>query len=170
MRHNAVRVITASLLTEVCHNVSEEPELQPLSGEQIQYRTAKTEDAWCTTGCPYIRILGDKHKGAFFDIRVFNLYAPSNRKSTTKSVYRRHERVKRHCYEARILEVEHGSFISLVFSAVGRMGTAATVTYRRLASLLAEEHGQLYSKTMNWIRCNLIFSLLRSSITCIHGS
>ena len=79
---------------------------------------------------------GDKHQGAFFDIRAFNPYAPSNCKSTVESVYRRHEREKRHCYERKILEVEHGSFIPLVFSAVGGMGTAATVMYKRLASLL----------------------------------
>ena len=94
---------------------------------------------------------GDKHQGAFFDIRVFNSNAPSNCKSTMESIYRRHEREKRRCYERRILEVEHGSFTPLVFSAAGGMSTAATVTYKRLASLLADKHAQLYSKTMSWI-------------------
>ena len=169
LRHNAVRDITANLFTEVCHNVSVEPELQPLSGEQFQYRTANTEDG-ARLDVHAQGFWGDKHKGAFFDIRVFNPYAPSNRKFTTESVYRRHEREKRCCYKSRVLEVEHGSFTPLVFSAAGGMGTAATVTYRRLASLLAEKHGQPYSKTMNWIRCNLSFSLLRSAITCIRGS
>jgi hypothetical protein len=44
MRHNAIRDIPASLLTEVCHNVSVGLELQPLSGEQFQYTTANTWD------------------------------------------------------------------------------------------------------------------------------
>ena len=33
MRHNEIRDVTANLLTEVCHDVRSEPELQPLSGE-----------------------------------------------------------------------------------------------------------------------------------------
>ena len=106
----------------------------------------------------------------FFYIRVFNPYTPSNCKSTNQSVYRRHEREKRHCYERKNLEVEHGSFTPLVFSAVGGMGIAATVMYKRLASLLADTYAQSYSKTMSWIRCLLNFSLLRSSIMCVHGA
>ena len=46
---------------------------------------------------------GDKHQGSFFNIRVFNPYAPSNCNSTIESVYRRHEREKGCCYERRIL-------------------------------------------------------------------
>lgn len=35
IRHNEVRDMTASLLTEVCHNVATEPPLQPLSREKF---------------------------------------------------------------------------------------------------------------------------------------
>ena len=41
LRHNELRNITASLLNEVCSNVSVEPYLQPLSGEQLSFRTSK---------------------------------------------------------------------------------------------------------------------------------
>ena len=44
MRHNEVRDITASLLTEVCHGVATEPHLQPLSGETMLHRSAITDD------------------------------------------------------------------------------------------------------------------------------
>jgi len=169
LRHNDVRDITANLLAEVCHNVAVEPDLQTLSGEQFQHRTTNTEDG-ARLDVRAQGFWGDKHQGAFFDIRVFNPYAPSNCKSTMESVYRRHEREKRRCYERRILEVEHGSFTPLVFSAVGGMGTAATVMYKRLASLLADKHAQSYSKTMSWIRCLLNFSLLRSAIMCVRGA
>ena len=43
LRHNLIRDITADLLTEVCHNISLEPTLQPLRGEQLQHRTANME-------------------------------------------------------------------------------------------------------------------------------
>ena len=66
--------------------------------------------------------------------------------------------------------MEHESFTPLVFSAVSRMGTAATVMYKRLASLLADKHAPSYSKTMSWIRCLLNFSLMRSAIRCIRGA
>ena len=84
------------------------------------------------------RFWRDKHQGC---IRVFNPYALTNCKSTTESAYRRHEREKRRCYERRILEVEHGAFTPLVFSAVGGMGTAATVMYKRLAcTVMPKDH------------------------------
>ena len=43
-RHNEVRDSTARMMAEVCHNVSVEPHLQPLSGENMHYNSAITED------------------------------------------------------------------------------------------------------------------------------
>ena len=40
--HNQIRNVTASLLTEVCHNVAIEPPLQHLSVEQFSCRSANT--------------------------------------------------------------------------------------------------------------------------------
>ena len=44
----------------------------------------------------------------FFDVRVFNPYAPSNNKSTAAACYSKHEMEKWHKYERRALDVEHG--------------------------------------------------------------
>ena len=44
MRQNEVRDITAMLLTEVCHGVTTELHLQPLSGESLSHRSAITEE------------------------------------------------------------------------------------------------------------------------------
>ena len=44
LRHNEIRDITANLLTEVCHDVCVEPELQPLTGELLTNATANKED------------------------------------------------------------------------------------------------------------------------------
>ena len=44
IRHDEIRDITATLLTEMCHNVATEPPLQPLSGEVLNHRTANRED------------------------------------------------------------------------------------------------------------------------------
>ena len=45
--HNEVHDLTASLLTKVCHEVQVEPGLQPISGEQFQQASLKTEDGAC---------------------------------------------------------------------------------------------------------------------------
>ena len=44
IRHNELRDITASLLTEVCHDVRIEPDLQPLTGENFAYASANSTD------------------------------------------------------------------------------------------------------------------------------
>ena len=43
VRHNEVRDITASMLTEVCNGVATEPHLQLLTGETMTHRSANTE-------------------------------------------------------------------------------------------------------------------------------
>ncbi len=44
LHHNKIRDVTADLLNEICHNVSTELELQPLSGESLILRTANSQD------------------------------------------------------------------------------------------------------------------------------
>ena len=58
----------------------------------------------------------------------------------------------------------------LIFSTAGGMGRAATVVYKRLASLLSARREQPYSMVMGWLRCCLSFSLLRSAVMCLRGS
>ena len=41
--HEDIRYITNSLLKEVCSDVTTEPLLQPLKGEEFHYKTAKVE-------------------------------------------------------------------------------------------------------------------------------
>ena len=138
IRHNEVRDVTASLLTEICHNVSVEPHLQPLSGELLSLRTANsTDNARLDIACD--GFWGGRFERAFFDIRVFNPCAQSNKSSSLTATYRRHELEKRRSYDQRIREVEHGTFTPLVFSTTGGMGKAATVFYKRLASLLSDK-------------------------------
>ena len=50
------------------------------------------------------------------------------------------------------------------------MGATANVVYKRISSLIVDKHNKPYSKTMNWLRCKLSFSLLRSAVMCLYGS
>jgi len=165
IHHNEIRDITASLLTETCHNVATEPPLQPLNGETLSARSANTDD----NARLDIRARGfwNNHQDAFFDVRVFYPNAPSNRSS---DAYRRHEMAKKREYGQRVREVEHGVFTPLVLSTNGGMGKEAATFYRRLADLIAQKRQHPYSRVMGWLRCRLSFASIRSSIMCIRGS
>ena len=95
--------------------------------------------------------LGSSLQRAFFDVRVFNPCAQSNRNPELPTVYQHHEREKRHAYHQRVCEVERGSFTPLVFSTAGGMGRAASVFYKRLAGMIAEKRSESYGNVMGWI-------------------
>jgi hypothetical protein len=94
----------------------------------------------------------------------------SNCQSSLSSCYHKHESLKKWAHEQRIREIEHASFTPLVLLATGGVAKEATVFYKRLASCLAMKWDQSYSSTMSWLRCHLMFSLLRSAIQCIRGA
>ena len=168
IRHNEVRDLTASLLTEVSHNVQTEPSLQPVTTETFSLASANTADDARLD----IKTRGFWSRGqdAYFDVRVFYPNASSYRSLSLNSAYKRHEDAKKREYGHRVRDLEHGVFTPLVFTSTGSMGCEATVFYRRLADLLATHWGQQYSQTINWLRCRLSFALLRCAIMCIRGS
>ena len=90
VRHNEVRDITATLLTEVRHGVTTEPHLQPLSSESLSHCSAITEDGARLDVAMYV-FWGGRFEKAFVDGRVFNPSTQSNRQASLSSVYRRHE-------------------------------------------------------------------------------
>jgi hypothetical protein len=168
LRHNDLRDITDNLLNETCSDVSVEPILQPLSGENFSYRTANTDDdaradiAASNFWTPRQR--------SFFDIRVFNPFSSLYKKTSIISGHRRNEQEKSRNYEERIITVEQGSFTPLVFSTAGGIEPAASVFYKRLASMHSTIHDKPYSQTMCFVRCQISFSLLRLAIMCLQGA
>ena len=67
IRHNEVRDLLASQLTEVCRNVAVGPTLAPVSGEQFSSRSVNTADGAHAD----IRARGGwtSHEDALFDIK-----------------------------------------------------------------------------------------------------
>ena len=116
IRHNEIRDLTANLLTEVCHEVSVEPDLQPITDETFQGASAIIQDG-ARLDVAMSGFWSGRHERTFCDVRVFNPHAPSNRNTNLTSCYRKHERLKKNAYEQRVREVEHASFTPLVFSA-----------------------------------------------------
>ena len=169
IRHNELRDICSDLLSEVCSNVSKEPLLQPLTGENFGSRSTTTDSA------AHLDIAADEFWGGrfertFFDVKVFNPFVRSGVHTRIATLYRRCENQKRGKYESRIREVEHASFTPLIWSTSGGTGPACTVFLRRLASMLAEKRREPYSSTIAWLRCRISFALLRSTTTCPRGT
>ena len=98
IRHNEVRDITASLLPEVCSNVTVEPQLQPLTGEQLQMRSASA-DSNARLDLSANSVWSGLFGKTFLDVRVFNPFAKSNTEKSSPETYRRHAREKRRKYE-----------------------------------------------------------------------
>ena len=97
-------------MSEVCHNVSTEPNLQPLSGERLLYRSANVEDG-AHLNVSAESFWGREKRLAFFDVKVFNPFASTYASSPLAQCFRRAELDKRRKYNERVREVE-GNFFS----------------------------------------------------------
>ena len=97
IRHNEIRDLTANLLTEICHDVCIEPDLQPITGEVLTCATSNTQDG-ARLDIAANGFWGGRFERAYFDVRVFNPHAPSNRQTRMPACYRKHESVKKRAY------------------------------------------------------------------------
>ena len=168
IRHNEIRDLTANLLTEVCNDVCIEPKLQAVTMEHLTGATANSQDG-ARLDISANGVWGGRSEKTYFDVRIFNPYAPSNKNMAPSACYKKHEREKKRAYEQHVREIEHSSFTPLVLAATGGFGVEATTFYKRLASKLSQWNSP-YSTTLCWLRCRLAFSLLRSSIQAIRGA
>jgi len=75
IRHNEIRDFTASLLTEICHEVQVEPTLQPLSRESFNHATLNKEDG-ARLDISMNGFWGGRCEKSYIDVEVFNRYAP----------------------------------------------------------------------------------------------
>ena len=105
-----------------------------------------------------------------FDVKVFNLHAPSNKNLTPSACYKKHDCEKKWAYEQCVRAVEHSSFTLLVLAVTGGLGIETVSFYKRLASMLPQKWDSPYSTTLCWLHCHLSFSLLCSLIQAIRGA
>ena len=133
LRHNEVRDITATLLSDIHKDL--ELELSPLTlnrEEQTMRSTANTDDEARLDICARrFWVSGQK---AFFDVRVFDANAQSYSKKTLKQCYSFNENEKKRNYNTKIMEVYQGCFTPLIFSVVEGMGDEGRAFYSRLAT------------------------------------
>jgi len=93
LRHNEIRDVTANLLTEVCHDVKIEPDLQPLTGESWESHSAITIEG-ARLDIAVNGFWGGRYEQTFIDVRVFHPHAQSNRNTSISNCYRKHENEK----------------------------------------------------------------------------
>ncbi|XP_048582338.1 uncharacterized protein LOC5520811 isoform X1 [Nematostella vectensis] len=165
-RHNELRDLEAELLSLVCKDVQTEPVLQDITGEELNRGANTARDARLDI---VARGFWERQRQAFFDVRVCHANAESYRDMNIDQIFRQHETEKRQ-YATRVLEVEQASFTPLVFGSTGGMASECQQFHSRLAELIAEKKGELYSTTVSWIRAKVSFAILRSALLCLRGS
>ena len=161
IRHNAVRDTVAEVLKEVCKDVKVEPQLLPVTGEVLPAGTNIADGARSDVS---VVGLWQPLNRAFLDIRVFNPHALSNAAKEIDQMYIHHELAKKREYNARILEVEKGTFTPVVFSCSGGASTEASRLLKAIALKLSRKRGEKYSVTINFLRRRISSNVLR---TCL---
>ena len=124
-RHNELRDIEAELLNMVCSDVQTEPVLQDITGEQLSRGTNKAPEARLVI---HARGFWERQRTAFFDVRVCHPNADSLQDLEPHQIYEMHENEKKRLYGDSVIEVEHGTFIPLVFTTNGVCENNATGT------------------------------------------
>ena len=75
-----------------------------------------------------------------------------------------HENEQKRMYSKRVTEIEQGTFTTLIFTTTRVMGNDCLIYHSRLAELISNKKGEVYSKTMAWIKAKISFSVLRSAL------
>ena len=168
IRHNEVRDFLASVINKVQNDVEVEPKLQPIDGERFLTRSTLTGEQ----AHPDIRARGFFRAGqhAFFDVKVINPNSDTYITTQTSKVYERAEKQKTSAYNERIINVEHGSFVPLIFSVTGGMGKRAQNFSKLLCDKISFKTRQRYSDVVNSYRCRLSFLIGKMVLLCIRGS
>ena len=166
MRHNAIRDLEADLMGEVCVDVKIEPELIPVGDVQLAAGTTIQDQAKLdVSGIGLWRA----HERTFCDVRITHPHAPSYTKKSLETVLKTAEKEKITKYNDRVLQIEKGSFVPLVFATNGAMGRQCENFHKQVAKLISEKRGESYSSVMTHIRTRLRIALLKCVLIAIRG-
>lgn len=167
-RHNNIRDTLATMMREVCHDVSTEPQLIDVSEESVDLprSTITGNEARADISA---RGFWQRYQRAFFDVKVCNLLAPSYRAKSINTSLSAQEKRKKSAYNQRILEVERGTFTPLVFGATGGVAREGSIFLSKLAEKIALKQKCDKSHIISGIRRKISFVLIRSVVACLRG-
>ena len=135
-------------MKEVCKDVRVEPQLQQLTGEYLQHSTAAGNEVKLDVSA---RGFWQAGQMTLLDVRVFNPNAKRYANIGISKAYEINEKEKKKTYNERILQVEHGSFITLIMSATGGMSHECKKFYSRLAEMICRKRKTSYNVPITWI-------------------
>ena len=119
-----------------------------------------------------LELLGSHHHCSFLDVRVYLMPSPRVISRLVQLQPSRDTRVINVELMKSVFVRSNEAALHLLCSPRGACmgGLAATVTYRRLASLLSVKWNSPYPVIMGWLHYSLGFSLLHSALMCLCGS
>ena len=156
-RHDTIRDLLTSYISKVCRNVETEPLLQPLDDEvfnlqsSVMSREARLDMKAGGFWTPGVT--------AFFDVRVTHLNSRSNQSKHTVTIFKEQENENKRKYNQRVMDVEMGSFIPLVFGTNRGMGLDCQNFLRTLANKLSGKNKEPCASVIFWLRIQLSFSV-----------
>ena len=103
------------------------------------------------------------------DVRVTNPNCNSNRNKSLQQIYSEHERQKMTAYNDRILQVERGTFVPLVYTTSGGVSPQCHSLHKKIAEMTADKTKEKYSDVIRYIRTLVRFSILRSTLVALRG-
>ena len=156
-----------TFIDKICSNVEIEPQIQPLDNERFHFRSAVTssEAGWTSKQ----EALGKRSYGIFY-VRVTHVNSKCYKSKPTSEVFKEQEEEKKCKYQQRVLDVEMGSFMPLVFETNGGMGNGCQRVLKHLAEKIAQKDTEPYHVVITWLRTQILFELLRLAHTCVRGS
>ena len=84
-------------------------------------------------------------------------------------MYLHHEKKKKDEYNARILEIEQGSFTPLVLSCSGGLSRETDRFLKRLAQMIALKRKEEYCHVVSFLRRRIRFDLLKACVISLRG-
>ena len=159
-RHDTIRDLLISHISKVCRNVETEPLLQPLDNEvfnlQSTFMSREARLDMKAGGFWTPRVT------AFFDVRVTHVNSRSNQGKHTATIFKEQENEKKRKYNQRVMDVEMGTLIPLVFGTNGGMGLDCQNVLRTLSSTLSSKNKEPNASVISWLRIQLSFAVFRT--------
>ena len=167
MRHNTVRDTFAELLGEICKDVLVEPQLLPVTGEELPFGTILEDGARSDVSAIG---LWQPLSRAFLDIKVCNPFAQSNSVMPLDRMYKQHENTKKRQYNSRIMEIEKATFTPVVFSCTGGAAPEASRLMKLIALKRSQKRNESYAENISFVRRRIAFDVLRTCLLSFRGS
>ena len=108
-----------------------------------------------------LEVFGNECKYSF-DMRVFDPNACRYRNKSLQQCHVMNEHEKKQAYNERILQIEHDTFTTLVFSINGSTGRECQKFYSRLAHMISEKRDLPQSISSNWIQTKVCLGFAKT--------